>query len=104
MANREDPERQLNIHGLTPEFLEAMNEGVMAKELLLLHEKLLPFGFKNRASQFVARSGRTSLMRMTYDSPKTKLTVVSAAKSAKVWDLQVRDARNRIVFFREKSS
>ena len=36
-ANRDEPKRQLNVHGLTPEFLEAMAGGIMEKELMSLH-------------------------------------------------------------------
>ena len=79
MAEREDHKRQLNVHGLTPEFPRGSAGGKIEKELLEVHGELVKQGFKFRPQNIIgarptsntARNGPSSPMRVTYDSADT---------------------------------
>ena len=91
------------------EFLKAMAGGIMERELMSLHGKLVRYGFKfspqkiigARPTSSTARNDQTLPMRVTYDSPKTKGIVVKAAKAADLWGYQERKGQGKIVFFRD---
>ena len=112
MADKEDHGRQLNVHGLTPEFLKAMAGGIMEKELMRLHGKLVKHGFRFRPQNIIgarptsstARNDHTLPMRVTYDSPKTKSIVMKAAKSADLWNIRVKKDKGRLAYFKDVPS
>ena len=111
-ANKEDHERQLNVHGLSSEFLEASAGGVQDNELFQLHKKLETkkvgkhgFDFKPHHIIGARHAWNTSSntqvlpMRVTYDSPQTKRKVIDAALCGGLWGCK--NPHARAAFFRD---
>ena len=104
-ARREDLRRQLNVHDLTSEFPRAMAGGFADRELHAIHGRLVNFGFLFGPGKIIgarpvsntARSNKTTTMRVTYDSEKTKKIVIKTAKEAHLWG----DQKGRSAFFRD---
>ena len=93
LANEDDPSRQLNVHGLTPEFPMATAGGKAEKELPSIHCRLVRFGLLMGPGKIIGarpasrsiKNDQDATMRVTYDSHNTKKIVVKAANSAGLW-------------------
>ena len=84
--------------------------GHTEKSLYSVHGELVPHGFKFRAQHIIgarptsniARNGRNSPIRVTYNSPHTKAEVVRAAKAAEIWNSRQNDKEEgKTAYFKE---
>lgn len=109
MAEREDRKRQLNVHGLTPEFLDAGAGGTMETQLLKAHGELVKHGLKFRPQNIIrarptsdtTRNDKTLQMRVTYDSAETKSVVIKAAKAGHIWNSRQKKEKGKLTYFKE---
>ena len=108
LANEDDPSRQLNVHGLTPEFSMATAGGKAEKELPSIHCRLVRFGLLMGPGKIIGarpasrsiKNDQDATMRVTYDSHNTKKILVKAANSAGLW--VYREKNGKIAhFFRD---
>ena len=108
LARREDPSRQLNVHGHTAEFPMSVARGIAEEELTSLHIRLLKYGLLMGPGKIVGarpaigivKSDRNATMRVTYDTLNTKKIVVKAAKEAGLWGHREKNGKIR-PFFRD---
>jgi hypothetical protein len=104
-ARREDLARQLNVHDLPSEFPRSMVGGLAERELHRFHGRLVNFGFLFGPGKIIGaspisntvRGNKSTTMRITYDSGKTKKMVIKTARDAHLWG----DQKGRSAFFRD---
>ena len=104
-ARREDLARQLNVHDLPSEFPRSMAGGLAERELHRIHGRLVNFGFLFGPGKIIGarpvsntvRGDKSTTMRITYDSGKTKKMVIKTARDAHLWS----DQKGRSAFFRD---
>ena len=108
LHHEDDPSRQLNVHGLTPEFPMATAGRKAEKKLLSIHCRLVRFGLLMGPGKIIGarpasrsvKNDQDATMRVTYDSHNTKKIVVKAANSAGLWGY--REKNGKIApFFRD---
>ena len=106
MADKEDPKRQLSVHGITTRFLNAANAVTQLREV---HEEIIKHGYRFRPQDIVGSritsnntsGGQTETIRVTYNSESTKSKVKVAAKTGKVWDLRQNQETGKETYFKE---